>query len=445
MKKLVNLMVLSVFFGTQIFAINLGFKLSLYRILFLVVGFIFSITVINNDERVRFYPNKVSSTYLLFYGWWVLYSVLSIIWVENIAGWVKANIFIGIGTVSILFIQMFIKEKKDLLTLFKSITIGIALHIVLGLSELATGRYLWATEHFMTKYRPGSQNFLTRIPISIYPNQNDYATVLLMGSFFLMILFRTSKYFYEKLLYLSLWILAVFLIYQTDSRANVLALLLGFGAMLLAYLAPLITKKGIVIGSAIGASVALLLVGISSNLRTQVWSILMLFSTDREFGGSSNEMRVNLIRNGFIFLKDTLGFGVGAGNIEHWMQNDAPYQTGGISNMHNWWMEILTAYGIITFALYLMVYLGMVLKAYKYYRNSSDFFIRQTALALIGYLIAFTMSSISSASNIINEWQWLIFGVIIAFYSYCERVEIKNQIYSPKPFSQLKNSGGNHG
>lgn len=421
MKKLINLMVLSVFFGTQILALNIGFKLSLYRILFLAVACVFSVMLLNNDERVRFYPRKVSSLYTLFYGWWVLYSLLSIFWAQSMAGWIKANIFVGIGAISILFIHTFVKEKRDLLRIFKCIVLGVCMHIGLGVLELLTGKYIWASEHFITKYQPGSKNFFTRIPISIYPNQNDYATVLLMGTFFMIILFRDSKKLVKKVFYLIAWLISVFLINQTDSRANMLALFIGLSAMLFVYLTPLITRKMVLVSSTFVASVALLIVGISSSVRTQVFGLLQMFSVNHEFGGTSNEMRVNLIRNGFVFLKDTLGFGVGAGNIEYWMKNEPPYQTGGISNMHNWWMEILTAYGIGQFVLYLMVYIAMVLQAYKYYRRSRDYFIRQTSLAIIGFLSAYTLSSISSASNIINEWQWLIFGIIIAFFSYCER------------------------
>jgi len=443
MKKLIYLLVFSVFLGTQILAVDVGFKLSLYRVLFLTTFYLFMLMFINNDQRLRFYPLKLSSTYTSFYMLWLFYSLVSIAWSQNLAGWAKANIFIGIGVFSIIFIHLFIKEKKDLMNLFRSVAAGIILHIGLGLYELFTANYFWASDHFMTKYRPESRNVLSRIPISIYPNENDFATVMLMGSFILLLLARTTKNLYSKIGYSILWVTCFWLIYQTDSRANVLAFGLGIGAMVLAYFARVLTRKhfAVALGAAAGAgSIALIA---SSAARQQVAGLLEILSTDT-FHGTSNEMRVNLIRNGFAFLRNSFGFGVGAGNIEHYMQTNAIFQTGGISNMHNWWMEILTGYGIVIFFLYMFMYISMIRKAYLYYRHSDDAFVRKTALAILGYLAAFTMSSISSASNIINEWQRVIFGVIIAFFSYCESVGLERR---SNKIEQTVNDlvGGHHG
>lgn len=242
-----------------------------------------------------------------------------------------------------------------------------------------------------------------------------------------------------------MWFAAVFLIYQTDSRANVLALVLGLGAMSIMYLMPLISRKLVIFTGSAFAIIASILIAISPTIYSKISEIVLLISTDQEFGGSSNEIRINLIRNGFLFLKDTLGFGVGAGNIEYWMNHKQLYQTGGMTNMHSWWMEILTAYGIVTFSLYLFVYCGMILKAYNYYKTSYNYFLRQTSLAIVGFLIAFTMSSISSATNIINEWQWLVFGVIIAFFSYGERMEERNRLTISTQNYRHSLLGGNHG
>ncbi|MDE1548156.1 O-antigen ligase family protein [Jeotgalibaca caeni] len=428
MKKLVYVLVFSVFLGTQILAIDIGFKLSLYRILFLFMLYLFGIQFLNNDSRLRFYPRKLSSTYTSFYFIWLLYSLMSIAWSESLTGWIRANIFIGIGVFSIVFIHLFVKEKKDVLRLFQSVVAGVTLHILLGLSELITGNYFWASDHFMTKYRPGSRNILTRIPISIYPNENDYATMLLMGSFFILFLFRHARNVYVKTAYLGLWLCCFWLIYQTDSRANLLAFFIGMGAMTLVYFAKVITQRGffIALGGLTGAGAVLLVV--SASLRGQVVAILQLIAGRVEFDGSSNHERVNLIKNGFYFLKNSFGFGVGAGNIEHYMKTKSILPTDGISNMHNWWMEILTGYGVLIFVIYLLVYISMIRKAYQYYRYSEDAFIRKASLSIIGYLAAFTLSSISSASNIINEWQWVVFGVIIAFFSYCESLGIQKKV-----------------
>lgn len=450
MKKLIYLLVFSVFLGTQILALDIGFKLSMYRILFLGIFCIFSVMFINNDQRLRFYPKKLSSTYMLFYTLWLLYSLLSIVWSQNLVGWTKANIFIGIGVFTIIFIHLFIKEEKDILNLFRSVGAGVAIHIFIGLAEIITGKYLWASNHFMTKYQPASRTIFTRIPISIYPNENDYATVLLMGSFWIIFLLRNAKTIYTKIGYFSLLFFCFILIYQTDSRANLLAFFIGAGAMLLAYFSSVITKKGIFITFITAGILGTTFVIASESIREKISELISLISGNAIYDGSSNMTRMNLIKNGFYFLRDTLGFGVGAGNIEHWMKTNAFFQVGDKSNMHNWWMEILTGYGVFIFVLYVLVYASMLLRAYQYYRYSKDAFVRNASLSIIGYLAAFTLSSISSASNIINEWQWVIFGIIIAFFSYCESLGVKKEQVSY--ITQKKNNemirdfvGGQHG
>ena len=447
MKKLIYFLVFSVFLGTQIFALNIGFKLSMYRILFLLVFSLCTVMFFNNDQRLRFYSGKLSSSYASFYLFWLFYSLISVAWSQSITGWLKANIFIGIGVFTILFIHLFIKEKKDILNLFKCIAAGVSLHVIIGLFEILTGHYFWASDYFMSKYRPEYASILNRYPISIYANHNDYATVLLMGSFLYIFMIRHTKKVKIKLWYLSMLVSSVFLINQTDSRANLLAFFIGIGVMGILYFTSIIHRKWVISGAIGVVILSFLGITLRSSLREKLLSAISLITGNVVYDGSSNMTRINLIKNGFYFLRETLGFGVGAGNIEHVMQSNPPYQIGTIIHMHNWWMEILTGYGVIIFALYLVVYISMMRRAYTYYRYSQDSFIRKASLSIIGYLSAFVLSSISSATNIINEWQWIVFGVIIAFFAYCESQHMREAIcFKKKAYTPLEEIlGGQHG
>ena len=121
-----------------------------------------------------------------------------------------------------------------------------------------------------------------------------------------------------------------------------------------------------------------------------------------------------------LFLKETIGFGVGAGNIEFWMDNYKAYYTGTIRNMHNWWMEVLVGYGVFIFMGYIWTYLKMFKVFYKAYIKSDDKFIRTTSLGLISLMSAFVVSFISSSSNMGTSWMWMLWGVVIAFVGYVE-------------------------
>lgn len=426
MKKLVYFMVASVFLGAQILAVDVGIaKLSLYRISIAMSVFFLLLAFFRNDRTIKVSPHNVATKYVAFFGIWLAYGLLSVIWASNLSGWLKGNFFVGIGFLSILLIHLFIHSKADLLVLFRIVAGASLLHNVIGWSEILTGHYRFADLAKLDKYGTFATEPGTRIPISIFANQNDYATLILAGMFFTYLLFRLERKYKWKNLYLTLLVSSMYLIIRTDSRANMLALLLGLAFMLALKLKDLLSRKhlSVLIGVGIGLGVlGLAFIPAIQQLGYKVASLLL--DTSNTIGDSDNT-RINLIYNGFVFLAQTFGFGVGAGNIEYWMQNNAFFNISTKYNMHNWWMEILTGYGIVIFIGYVVLFILMMNQLAKVYHSSSDAFVRQTAVVLFGYLGAFILSSISSASNLIIEWQWVIFGIIIAFCGYAKHAHYK--------------------
>jgi len=424
MKKLVYLMISAVFLGTQILALDIGvMKLSLYRISLILLLGMFLIYIVRNDARLKFYPNRTSFHFMFFYGVWLLYGIISVLWLENLAAWGKANFFIACGFISIFFIYQFIKSKADIWRVFQIIAGALLLHNLIGWMEILTGYYPFADLAKLDRYRTFATQPMTRIPISIYANQNDYATMLLAGAFITYILFKSTKNAYLKIGYMSLIVSTSYLIIRTDSRANILAALIGIVVLLVIKFRYLVTAKqaiaAVLIALAIGL-VGMIVIPAGQEIGREI--LLIIFDTSNP-DGSSNKTRLNLIRNGFVFLSNTFGLGVGAGNIEHWMAQRPVFDVSTKTNMHNWWMEILTGYGAGIFLAYLIIFFLMLRYLYHFYITDRDADIRHASFILIGYLSAFVLSSISSATNIIIEWQWLMFGVIIAFIGMVEARE----------------------
>lgn len=426
MKRLVYLMVASVFLGAQILAFDIGIaKLSLYRISIALSIFFLILAFFRNDRTLRVFPNNIATKYVSFYGIWLTYSLLSIIWVRSLSGWLRGTFFIAIGFFAILLIHLFIHKKSELLVLFKIIAGASFLHNIIGWTEILTGHYNFADLSKLDKYSTFNTQPWTRIPISIFANQNDYATLILATMFFVYILFKIEKDYKWKFLYFLLLISSLYLIIRTDSRANLLALFIGVTFMAVLKFKDLLSRKQL-IRMATTAFVIIILglifVPAFQQLGYKVASFLLDTTNEQ---GDSNNTRLNQIYNGFVFLAQTFGFGVGSGNIEYWMENHTFFNTSTMYNMHNWWMEILTGYGIIIFISYVILFILMLNQLAKIYQKSSDSFVRQTAFVLFGYLGAFILSSISSASNLIIEWQWVVFGVIIAFCGYANTVQEK--------------------
>lgn len=420
MKKLTYFMVATVFLGAQLFAIDIGImKISMFRISLILVGIGFLLSVLQNNSNLRFYPNKLSSLYVIFFGIWLIYGIISIIWAANLSSWIRANYFIGVGFISIFTIHQFIKTKKDLIGLLKIIAGALFFHVMIGFLEIITGYYHFADMAKLDRYNTFTEQPMTRIPISTFANQNDYATMLTAGIFLTYILFSTVRKIRWKAAYGLLMVATLYLIYRTDSRANILGLAIGFLFIALVKYFEVFNPKRVVIAvsslSVVGGFIYLT----SDSVQSSLNSVLLTLLDTSNLGGYSNSNRLNLIRNGFMFLASTLGIGVGAGNIEYWMENYTFFKISGTFNMHNWWMEILTGYGLMIFMMYVTLYILLIVKFYQYYRWSTDSFIKSCSIALIGYLGAFILASVSSSGLLISEWQWVIFGIIVAILGYC--------------------------
>jgi teichuronic acid biosynthesis protein TuaE len=129
----------------------------------------------------------------------------------------------------------------------------------------------------------------------------------------------------------------------------------------------------------------------------------------------SDFVRINLIKNGLFFLISTLGFGVGAGNIEYWMSHKAMYNTGGVLNIHNWWLEILVGYGVVIFIMYIVFYFKLFRSFYRKFKYSRSKVDMSMSLGIMCFMIGYVIGSISSSSNISSEWLWVFWGIAIAY------------------------------
>ncbi len=181
-------------------------------------------------------------------------------------------------------------------------------------------------------------------------------------------------------------------------------------------------KEKIKVVVLIGLVMALLFAGFPGRMqnlfRTVDKQVSALHSETLQSGGDSLIVRYNLIRNSFIFLGNSLGFGVGAGNVEYHMENSPVYETDGRINVHNWWVEILTNYGIFIFAGYVVFYLGLLISLYKIYPRLKDTSERMICEASMASLVIFFFSSMSSSSIMDFRFKWILFAFALAFLNY---------------------------
>lgn len=401
MKRFAYLLVASVLLGAHIFAIPLGVaQLSAYRFMIILSAglFLYKVIIHDVDLEVSFGHQGRISPYQMFYFFWLLYAGISLLWVESISRWIVGIFFVGTGIYSILFISYFIQEELDIKRIFNVFFIMSIFHHISG----------WIESLSVT------------FPKTTFGNQNDFATMLLAGIFVGFILFVNTKNIWLKLFLVLYSISGVLLIEVTGSRGNTVGLIVGLVAILAVKLLDLKLSRNIyylIIGLIILFLVALVLL---PSFREDLGEFIIWLSAGRFRPRGSNRNRINMILNGFYFLLKSFGLGVGAGNVEYYLSNEAILYVDA-PNIHNWFMDILVGYGIVVFVCYIAMYIFIIRRLFLNYTYSKNHFIRNTSLVLFGYLFAFIISSMSSATNIIIEWQWVFWGMMIAFVQYTEK------------------------
>ena len=416
MKILIYLMIASSFIAADLISINIKImELSLFRISLIIITFYMILESFKTNTKISLKFKDNQDIIKKFYFIWLMYSLFSIGWVKDYYSWLRAVFFIGSGFFCITILSRYLKNEKDFMNVFRIIFIMVVLHNLIGWGELLTGNYKFADLTRFDRYNQFANNPSVRIPISMFGNPNDYATFLVIGVFVSYIVYSNSNNKIVKFSCILTIISTIFLLAKTNSRANILGLVLGLIVFILLKLFREINLKTLLIGLAIPMFLIL-------NINRLI-NIIQLFTNKVkiDFTTGSDLTRLNLIKNGLYFLKETIGFGTGAGNIEYWMENRRMFPVGSIRNMHNWWMEILVGYGLIIFIGYIFVYYKKFKVLYHSYKNTNNKFIKNTSIGLLSIMGSFVVSSISSSSLLPSQWLWVFWGVVIAYIGYIEK------------------------
>lgn len=372
-----------------------------YRILAPLVLIICFIQYFREDHEIFHWRQIKLKPFLLFFLIWVCYGLLSLIWVKNITEGVKGLLFLAIG-VSFIFIFTFCFTKfKDYLQLYYIWLAALIILIGIGMWETITGHHLATSS--LVHARIGNRH----IPTSVFYNQNDFSMYLTISIYFIIAFIQNAKGYLIKIFGFILLLLSLYLIYQTSSRANYLALVFSFFLWILLVLNR--RKRKIFILIFIPVAVV---VGIYIEKTT---SIIARFHSEFLFNGSSTGIRINLIRNSLKFLRDTYSFGVGSGNAKYYMAHYEKFPTKMIYNVHNWWIQILVEYGVLIFVGYLLVFISLVILLYRLYKRAQTNQQKMICTALLGGLFAFPLASISPSSIMGFKFQWVFIAFAIGY------------------------------
>lgn len=342
---------------------------------------------------------KKENLLIIFVLTWLIYSFISVIWAQN-----KTRVFIRIEFIFYAFLIVsfgfYYQKKYNLLKNLNYIFIFVfIISITIGLFEVYSGKHLPSA-------RPSRYINMKRfIPASVYWNENDFATFIALFIIFplffildnsLLFKLRHKKIailldFSIKVILFTTIIFSIKELLKTDSRANILALILFFTIFIpgiIIYLFNKIKKTKIKIIFLFFIFLTLfsgyLIISKNKNkisFLNKINKTIQNIKSKKIYRDSSIYIRINLIKNGLRMLKDSKYIGVGAGNTEVKMPEYSKkyFKTYGITNIHNFWMELLVDYGIFIFIIFLLYYLYTIFILIKYFilmiklKNNPDF------------------------------------------------------------------------
>jgi teichuronic acid biosynthesis protein TuaE len=415
------------------------FRLTLFRALFFPVMAVLLYHWVRRRTPALWEVPPVGRVTLFFAGWFV-YAALSLLWAADLGLAVRYLVFLGMMLAYTLCYPAFIRGERSLLHILAVLFAVMAVLVGFGFFESVTFYHVPTSRYWGTS-RPAVTSF--------FQNQNDFASAITLALPFLITALHALPL--TRRWRWTVYFLLVFSLYgllATASRINTFfALPLIVGLWLWA-LPRTVEKESLRRNFRKGVTVALsvvLIVGLMSTAllhkggRDKLASVLGIFldlksgpldldeldagvQEGEGTGGRSITVRKYLLLYGMRFLHESWYFGVGAGNVEHYMEGQK-----GIDkvNIHNWWAEVLVNFGVWVFAAYVVFYAWMVIRLWRLasLRHSPGLspVLRWAALSCFLSLAGFLFGGMAPSTCIHFTPMWSVVGLSVAVVALGER------------------------
>lgn len=397
--------------GSQALAIEFaGIQLSPFRAFVLIFPLVIFGAAPSFLNRIR---DLISHQYINMLLFWLVYSIFTILWACDYSAWFKTLIFYMLGVFSSAFVFLYLNDIKDLVGGFKVVVFLSVLIGMIAIYEMISGNYWFLDDLNLEFYSATSAStslLNLSVPITIFGNPNNYALFLFFSIVFSAALCMLNRKSLMKLAYFTAGFFFYIILLATQSRAG------NLGALI--FIAGLLLYKAYHIKSSACLYILITILFLASliflDLSYFINMLESLFTFD--FNGSelgSDYVRMNLIKNGFIFLINTYGFGVGIGQIEYYMEFSSVYDTAEITNMHNLWADILVSSGLVVFLVYIFIYGRTLCQAFSRIRSQTTNDIVIINVVSVCFMISFIPAAVGPSSVLLTEWFWPLFALMM--------------------------------
>ncbi|RDW99441.1 hypothetical protein UR08_11440 [Listeria kieliensis] len=335
---------------------------------------------------------------LLAIGSWIGFSIVTLIWSQDLQLSLRAIYFQLESFYLIFLVVYYVRQMQDLKKLLYWIIPPFLLSIGVGCYEMFTGNHLWYSSL-------AGKGYPDYRPTGLLTNTNDFSSYLsIYFPLFIYLLFQKNMW-WRWLIALSSMGILFFLVVASESRTGLLA----FGIMLLLLIIKLFSKL---------ISGILLFIGI--NL-VSIFLLVMQLIGKQEFGylvgkETSTDQRLLIYETGLNVAKESHFLGVGIGVVPNYIFQ-ALYGTVNIPDdmqqtmsAHNFWLATLADVGILGLCCVLFFFIWLLVYACRQFVNEKGL-LTGTSLSI---LIAFVAISIGSSSIFEMRVVWLGVGIALA-------------------------------
>lgn len=406
---------LSAALGPYLLPISLGaVTLFAYRALIIAL---FCLSILS-FSRFDWWDIPPARTYALLGAVWILWAGAGAFWAPDLNRAVLEMAALAFGFVTgVTLLQLRAYALDAMHALRRGWILAFIATSAVSAWELVTGQHLPP---------PGGGERLEPIRVlatSTFGNPNNYAAFLLLAVPFLVWSHVSTRHRLRRIFYLACLLALPFLLFLTSSRVSLLGLIAEAGALWLLgsrYRFGLVAYSVAVLGMGVAAVQALGL-----DLR-MIQEMASLVEGDGVGGSGSIAKRWGLLLAGLWLLLSSGGFGVGPGGFEPLVRRGAvPFDTGGLVNPHNFWIEVLSQYGLPIFAAFVawLGYLTYVVlqKRRQAAVDPSELETRTISDILLTGLTGYLFAAFANSSYMTQSTNWMFWASIVVMAAYLWR------------------------
>lgn len=371
-----------------------------FLVIIVFLGFC-SYTVITNR---KFQFRKSDIRVLSILGFWFCYSLASSIWAQQL----KLGI---IDTFHVLIILLSFYLAVQLLNSLQRIVVFSRVLIVIFVIYLLTALWEIVTLNHLPVARHAIEGVTSFIPFGPFYNENNMAAVLIMiMPFPYFALIKTKSIPLKILLFIFIIFLGVELT-MAGARLGMIFYALA-NVIFIIFYASIKLKLSVIIG-------IILIVVIFATALPQYSKIFKIFLHDEiaslgksqeSYREGSIKIRKNLIKETFEMAADSYFFGVGSGDVKNTFALERFKRTQGILIPHNFFLEVLCAYGLVITLMLLYVLFYWFIELLKIIKSKKDTSLMPQTMLYV--LILFVPASILPSSIIRYNLFWMVFAAI---------------------------------